>query len=352
MARHALLPGPVTVTVACRTSRESGAPARRHPITLQPDGSVDTPHDLEQERIMAALGGYLSCLELVDVVAPAFFAWYRAGQRLTPRLIRAKEPRGPWRAAKRASCCPARGYLHPQQAADHARSPRHVAETTGVSSRLLSQLAGGVRVELPPEVHEEPLATLWDCGIHPDRVEVINQAIGARDPMPVEFYLGVMSTNPRLIWLADTIWETEADVETATWLAWTYATQDRKDPAARTRWLNSGVIRRLIPQMMQSLYTVADVEAFAAYWELSLSGAAVVLNRWVETEVCPSVAELTGPRTAHLGFPPAAPSVLARLRLSGELGPDVGEISQTDLALALVEHGDVVRAAEALAGRR
>ena len=89
----------------------------------EPGRDGGNPHDLDQERILAALGGYLSCLELVDTVAPAFFDWYRAQVREVPRPIRAKQPAGPWRAAKRAACCPARGFDEPQEAAEHARSP-------------------------------------------------------------------------------------------------------------------------------------------------------------------------------------------------------------------------------------
>lgn len=349
MARRTLLPQAVTLTVSCRTSRELGAPARRHPVTLNPDGTVETPHDLDQERILAALGGYLSCLELVDTVAPAFFDWYRAQVREVPRPIRAKQPAGPWRAAKRAACCPARGFDEPQEAAEHARSPRHIASLAGIPARVLGQLVQDVTVPPPAEAGDQPWATLWECGMHPDRVELVDQTIGARSPMPVSFYLGVMSTNPRLTWLADTIWNADADMDTAIWLAWTYCAADRKDPAARTGWLATGVLRRLILPLMASVYTVADVEAFANHWNMSLSGAAVELHTWVEAGVCPPVSELTGPRTSHLGFPPRAPGFVARYRLRNELRQTPASLTDADLAMALVEHGDVLRAARALA---
>jgi hypothetical protein len=55
---------PLTLKVRCWTSRSSKAPVTRHPVTIHPDWSVTTPHDLESERVAAAFGGYLSCLDL------------------------------------------------------------------------------------------------------------------------------------------------------------------------------------------------------------------------------------------------------------------------------------------------
>lgn len=115
------LAAPITVTVSCRTSRNSAKGSKRHPVTLHPDGTIETPHDLEQERILAALGGYLSCLELVDVATPVFLEWYALEQRLAPRPIRATRSAGPWRTARTAQCCPRRGFSTPQEAAAHAR---------------------------------------------------------------------------------------------------------------------------------------------------------------------------------------------------------------------------------------
>src|SRR3712207_9191816 len=59
----------LSVSVRCRTRR--GAGGRRHEVRIGPDWSVETPHDLAAERIGVALGGYLSCIELVDDTVPA-----------------------------------------------------------------------------------------------------------------------------------------------------------------------------------------------------------------------------------------------------------------------------------------
>ena len=57
---------PLEVVVRCRTS-PTAEDARTHPVTIHPDWSVTTPHDLDAERVGMALGGYCSCVELVDV---------------------------------------------------------------------------------------------------------------------------------------------------------------------------------------------------------------------------------------------------------------------------------------------
>ena len=47
----------------CRTS-PTAEDAWTHRVTIHPDWSVTTPHDLDAERVGMALGGYCSCVEL------------------------------------------------------------------------------------------------------------------------------------------------------------------------------------------------------------------------------------------------------------------------------------------------
>ena len=51
----------LSTLVECRTSRSSvrGEP---HRVSIAPDWSVQTPHDLDAERVGVAFGGYASCL--------------------------------------------------------------------------------------------------------------------------------------------------------------------------------------------------------------------------------------------------------------------------------------------------
>lgn len=341
-----LLPGPVTVTVSCRTARNTTKGSKRHPVTLHPDGTVETPHDLEQERILAALGGYLSCLELVDVASPAFLEWYTFEQRIAPRPIRARQAQGPWHAAKKARCCPRRGFVTPQEAGAHARDPRHVALTKGANPRQVAELARGVH-EPAPETPDEPWATLWDCGMHPDEVDRITREVGAAEPLTIRFYLAVMSNDPDLQWIGETAEAIELPPHSVEWLAWTYGKHDRADLTARARWLATGVMDRLVVPLMKSAYEIEDVARFAAYWEMSFVAAALHLLTWHNSGVAPPVAELVGEPWAHLAYPPPPPKweTRARLRDAVDRADDYTEVQ---VAVALARAGTVGRAARVL----
>ena len=271
------LPGPITVTVTCRTSRDSAKGSKRHPVTLYPDGTVDAGHDLEQERILAALGGYLSCLELADSASPAVLEWFVLEQRLASRPIRAKQARGPWHAAKRAHCCAKRGYKTPQDAAAHARDPRHVALTHGAHAWQVVALCRGISPEPAPETPGDPWRTMWECGMHPDEVDRISMEIDAVEPLPVQFYLGVMARNPNLAWIRDTKRAVPLEPRSITYLAWSYGKADHADPTMRARWLRTGIMDRLALRLMHSPYDIADVEAFAAHWAISPAMAPVAM---------------------------------------------------------------------------
>lgn len=342
------LPGPITVTVTCRTHPDSTKGSTRHPVTLHPDGTIDTGHDLEQERILAALGGYLSCIQLADVASPAVTEWYALERRLVRRPIRAKQARGPWHAAKKSHCCAKRGYKTPQDAAAHARDPKHVALTRGAHAWQVAALCRGFATEPVPDMPGEPWTTMWECGMHPDEVDRISMEIDADDPLPVEFYLGVMARNPSLGWIRDTMRAVPLEPRSITYLAWTYGKADRADPLLRARWLHTGIMDRLALRLINSPYEIADVEAFAAHWAISPVMAGVELMKWCDSGVAPSVEGLTGPDLGHLAYPPTPPTWLTRARLRDELDGQ-GEYTEEQLALALVKWGSVGRAAERLA---
>lgn len=340
------LPGPVTVTVACRTSRDSTKGSTRHPVTLHPDGTIDTGHDLEQERILAALGGYLSCLELATTASPAVLEWYTLEQRLAPRPIRATQARGPWHAFRKAPCCAKRGYATPQDAAAHVRDPKHVARIHGAHAWQVVALCRGFTAQPVPEMPGEPWTTMWECGMHPDEVDRISMEIDADEPLPVEFYLGVLARNPDLGWIRDTMRAVRLEPRSITYLAWSYGEADRADPALRARWLRTGIMDRLALRIIGSPYDIADVEAFAAHWAISPVMAGVELMKWYDSGATPPVAALTGPELDHLAYPPTPPRWQTRSRLRDELALD--QYTEEELALALIRWGSVGRAAAGL----
>lgn len=340
------LPASVTVTVSCRTARNSTKGSRRHPVTIHPDGTIDTGHDLEQERILAALGGYLSCLELVETAAPAFLTWFAFQQRLIPRPIQAPHERGRWRAVETAGCCPRRGFDTALDAASHVRDPKHAALLHGAHARQVAELTRGVEGLAVPEMPDGPWFKLWECGMHPDQVERISLELDLDDTLPAEFYLAVMARQPDLAWLRSTMQALPLSPRTIVSLAWTYGALDREQLDLRARWLATGVMDRLVVPLMHSPYEIADVEAFGAYWRLSLTAAAMALLEWARSGVSPQVDQLVGTRFDHLGVPPRPPTDEARRRLRDVLGTEM--FTEEQLAIALSVFGSVGMAARGL----
>ncbi len=340
------LPKSITVSVRCRTARNSAKGSRRHPVTLHPDGTIETGHDLEQERILAALGGYLSCLEMVDTAAPAFLTWFAHQQRLVPRPIRAAHQGAPWHAVERASCCPRKGFRTPQEAAAHVREPKHAALLHGAHARQVMELTSGVGGLDPPEMPGDPWATLWECGMHPDEVDRISLELDLDDPLPVGFYLGVMANEPDFEWLVSTMRALPLEPRSIVWLAWTYRQLDREQMDLRAQWLATGVMDRLVLPLMQSPYSIQDVELFARYWRVSFTTAAMTILEWPRTGLSPRVEHLTGDRFNHLGVPPQPPTPQARRRLRDLLDDDA--YTEEQLAIALSIFGSVGMAARGL----
>jgi hypothetical protein len=347
MAEPLLLAESVTVTVTCRTSQgPGGGSRRRHTVTVHPDGTVDTGHDLDSERILAAMGGYLSCLGLVDLAVPAFRRWLLLQHRRVERPVVATGERGPWRCVEVGPCC-RRGFPTAREAAEHGRDQRHVAKVCGADPRQLSVLSRAVDVAPAPFATDQH-RRLWQCGMHPDVVAGIDARVGAVEELSDEFYLGVMSRAPDMEWLARTMRAADGERTTSAWLAWTYGRIDRRDPQGRARWLSAGMMPSLVLPMMRSPYDVEDVRAFARHWHLTFFGAASELAKWCRSGVTPPVPQLTGFRTEHLAFPPQPPSPQARDRVREKLDPRFAEVSELDVAMALVEYGNAGRAARSL----
>lgn len=200
--------GPLVARVRCCTARAGGKVAS-HEVRIAADWSVSTPHNIALERVAAAMGGYLSCVDLVDAEVPALqeLAQLRA-RRVVPPISR--NGAGRWTLdTLAADCtCDASGFVSAAEAAEHARDPLHVGRLRGVVPRVLQQLlaqieqAYGTAFYLPPDppqVHgvvreRDGLAELWDAGIHPVLVRHLHDALWPHGPaLPVMFYLGALT---------------------------------------------------------------------------------------------------------------------------------------------------------------
>ena len=53
----------LVVPIECSTAGPRSGPYVSHPLVLRPDWTATVPHDLDAERVAAAFGGYVTCLE-------------------------------------------------------------------------------------------------------------------------------------------------------------------------------------------------------------------------------------------------------------------------------------------------
>lgn len=196
--------------VPCRSTPDPRCVPAVHEVRIEPDWSAVLPHDLAGERICVALGGYSSCVGLVDRVVPALGSLVALMLRLDERPLFRPHPAG-WAVADPQSCCWGRTFAGAADAAAHARSTPHVAASRGADWELLTLMtaavgrAYGSHFELP--VHDDQLWSasaacargvadveyLFRCGMAPGRVVDVHFLSGAEGPLPRSFYLAVAS---------------------------------------------------------------------------------------------------------------------------------------------------------------
>lgn len=337
----------VTLSITCRTSSDPSAAGTEHPITLHADGTISTPHDLDAERLAVALGGHLTCVDLVDRTAPVFREWLALRRREVPMPIRSRDQGRRWHARQRGPCCRGGGFETPVAAADHSRSAQHLAAIRGTDPQELRLLVAGARVPEPPRPVGEPWDSLWACGVAPGLVDDIDEQCGVVEPFEPGFYLAVLAHRPDRSWLRRMLEAGPVAPATAEWLAWTFGPADRRHPDRRAEWLQLGIPVRAIVGLMGSGYRPQDVERLAAHWRITHAAAALLLHEWMSQGLDVPVSALTGPATRELAYPPRPPgrNNVAALR-SGLAGSTAG--SDSDLALAIIEHGSVRAALGAL----
>ena len=365
---------PLTLQVVCSTSPNLSSPTT-HPVTIRPDWTLETPHDLDAERVATAFGGFSSCLVLADRVAPAVRALVQARARRAPPAL-ARGTRGTWsvRARHKARCC--RPTQKASDAAGHLRSVDHAAHAADASSALVRLVADGVMrayaTDPPWLLTESQLddvrrcvrsrsgpVQLWDAGLHPTVVAAIHDEVVGEDgpTLPVALFMGVLARRPDLAWLADTLVTVDGarpDPTLAEWLAWTHTPLDRRERQVRSGWLLSGVPRAWITELSTAGYRPQDAVRLSRATGRSLVGVADMLMGWVACGCRPTVDDLVALHEAGI---PAwyRPSAAALTRIRTELGADAQRFTCTDLGLLVAREGTVpgalARARIALAAR-
>ncbi len=362
--------GSWTFTVECRT-REPARRGRRHPVVVHPDGSVDTPHDLAAERVAVALGGYLSCVELVDRVLPAFHRSLPVLNRRTPAAL-GREGFGRWRVAdraERADCCAGRSFASAGQAARHLRTATHLARRHDVALWQLSAVlraaekAWGPWEGSPPErpgvaglVREAGgLAELWRAGIHPDDLPALAApAAVVGEPLPVSFFVGLRYGGADPDWVAD-ILRRRPDGDTAAWLV-NLNDHDRSAASAAewSAWLSQGLARDDAALAIQAGVpsTSIGIVAERTGWSRAAAARALVTWAWVGCRPSPEHFAVIGRRGLDRERPSrgaidAAWADAAQRRASGRMLRD-GPPDRTELAVMLLIAGSRPALAAAL----
>jgi hypothetical protein len=368
---------PLTVSVPCRAA--PGTRARRHPVVIEADWSVRTPHDERLEQIAAALGGGVSCLPTLRAIMPAFIEWWRRARREGDHLLASPDQGRSWASTDGLHrCCPAAGFDDPRQAAAHVRDVGHVAAVTGADRRTLAGLVAGLGPTRDPPApvpdSADPsgvLGAAWACGLHPDRVSALMHGLAAAGACPgaagacpiggaaptasaqVQLILALVQTGADPGWLAASTGPTAvrpvgdpADPRLLTWLAWTCTDLDRQVPTARAEWLARGARRSDIVTLSTAGYRAEAAGAVAAAWRISVPGAAQWLAQWVAHGYRPTAEQLIGLRDIGLGFPPPPPAPAAVARTAELLGTTT--LDPTVVAVALVRHGTARDTAAAL----
>ena len=343
----------LTATVECRTSR-SAIGGEPHRVIIRPDWSVQTPHDLDAERVAVAFGGYASCLELVDVAVPALRAAIERLTRQEPLPIR-RDKRGDWRilpAQQLPDCCARVAFPSIEVAARHLHSATHLARQYSAREwQLAALLAAAVRAwawgEAPGAdagvrrlVREEGgVADLWRAGIHPDQLPGFATAVPAvAEPLPVSFYLGMVYAGADREWIGE-VTAHRPDGDTAAWLAWLDSPAAGHDAALWGAWLDLGVPRDGVRTAAEHGLDPHRAHEVARVTGRNVGIVARDIVRWALAGCEPTAEHFT--LLARLGLEHSYPSAGAVDRLVAEverrgLG---GGLSRTELGVMLVVHG-------------
>lgn len=291
--------GTFSFHIRCSTVRDGG-PSTRHAVTISPDWTIKTPHDLDLERIAVAMGGYLTCVHLADHTIPALRELVQLqARRIVPPMWR--ESDGRWRLP--CDCRP-NSYTAASFAADHLRDPTHVARVHNVSAATLGRLLDSIQARWDGRLARLPrrganlvreldgIERLWEDGVHPEIVERLHRQLWPHGPaMPTRFYLGAVTARPDLGWLTDTL-RAVPDEDVAVWLCWTETELDRRHPDARAAWLRAGVPRQAILGMLRGDYTPAEVARLVARSRRSIPSAASTFAAWAQADCRPSVDDI------------------------------------------------------------
>lgn len=345
-------------TVSCRA--RAGARGRRHPVRLLPDWTLETPHDLETERIGVALGGVLTCVEVADAWVPAARGVLEHRHRSRPADLQQDET-GVWRTLDPGRCaCAGRTWGSAAEVAAHLRTVEHWARVFGAPPAKVAELVEAAAA--PPAEGRCPvrpyaavdwlsdyrgLDHLWAAGVHPALVPELCRPLTPRGgTLPTHLVLAQAYGGDRTGWLAQFA---EFGTAVLTWAGARHCGRDVRNPGERHQWVLAGYHPAVIDGIFAgTAYTLADVSAYATAVGVTEGQAAQVLGAWQVAATPPPVArlvELAGAERLFSGVPsrPVVDRVVSLARTHGV------QAKAVDAALALVRTGNAPDAARLLA---
>lgn len=351
----ALLGDPLTFDVECLTSRAARRGAS-HPVTLHPDGSLETPHDLAAERVAVAFGGYCSCLELAEA-APAILADAVGllSRRTRPALRRRAD--GRWAIPRCAGCsCPA-SFRSASDAAAHARGARHLAARHGSREAMVRRILDGLEQVLPgPPRDSDDLAVLvrepggpgrlWAAGLHPDDARAWSRlAAGVTEPLPTAYFLGLAYGAPDKSYLGAAL-PGRPDGDTAAWLAWLGPVVGRGEDCRVL--LAAGLPRQDVLSLLASGLGQDRLTALAAESGLPAEAVARQLAAWARADCWPDGVHVR--ILASHGLAAHRPSAALLDRLVDDAAGLAAPPSRTELGVMAALVGGRAGVMEALSG--
>lgn len=343
-------------SIECRLSR-TAIRGEKHLVTIHPDWSVTTPHDLESERVAAAFGGFTSCLTLVDKTIPAFRAALPVLARLT-RIPLRRDKRGHWRLPlghQVANCCSRKEFTTIDSAAGHLRSASHLARAHGVPQWQLATVMseaesawGSWEGDPPPTSQLDGLvrelggvAELWQAGIHPNELrELAAAAVAVQEPLPTSYFLGMVYGTTDPDWIFETV-RHRPDADTAAWLAWLDSPNNVANGLEWGAWLQLGLPRSDVQVAVEARLRADQVITMAHDTDQPISVVAKNVVAWAKADCFPTARQFEMLKRYGVNY--SDPSRTAIDVLVSEVGsrglrtaPERTAYSRTELAVMLM----------------
>ena len=342
--------GDLTFLVECRPSRDAPS-GSRHDFTIHEDWSMTSlAHDWEAERLVVALGGYCSCLELLRTAELV--------RRELPLVLRERRPHlvhdklGHWRLgdAKVSDCCGRSGFRSIGSAVNHLTSARHIANRYDLPEWQVAVVLRNIVNACRPDVSDTAaaarhireaggLAELWDAGITPAQAEEIADRVAfVGEPLPVRFFEGIAYAEHDTAWISDVL-RYRPDPDTATWLAWLDRPSTAIDAMPEiAKWLGFGIPRQdwLVALERQLHPDLVHEVAAATRWSTHAAAGSII--GWARIGCFPTFEHFA--LLASTGRDYARPGTGALALTTGDLERLHLDIDRTELGvmLALADH--------------